>query len=386
MSHPFSRMAEDQRSGVESLIPGGGAARDGGSGIGNGVGTGVGAGMQAWWGNSRGVRGNTNEIVPKPTSQENEMVTVSSNFAGLSPVIMPGLYNILATDSPIPPRPRSNSVTSLPRLPQDLQNSQLLERPQPTILGRETPEVSDPVMQEMGQVAQAPLDIEAQQPVAAEMGKWWQKGSLKGLQSKFITVLVAGGFLAITLAIYLGLALTNDLRLRHEWHVLLILIILIATMFFCHALVRLCILATNPGRLQRSPSRNLSRIPSTSGPDGYANPREPIRIQTTFDHDVNGIGPDVTKLPPPVYGLWRCSVRVNPNQFYWVRRASIQQSVIPEGGEPTSPNSQSTPRPPSYVSEDGVSYALSVVNVPPTARPQPPLQPHSLEVQWLQNR
>lgn len=104
----------------------------------------------------------------------------------------------------------------------------------------------------------------------------------------------------------LGLALNNDLKIRHEWHVLLILIILVAAMFFCHALVRLCIMATNPSRFQRA-SRNFSRIPSVSGPDGYANPREPIRIQTHFEHDVDGVEPDLTKMPPPVYGLWRCS-------------------------------------------------------------------------------
>ncbi|RPB04525.1 hypothetical protein L873DRAFT_1666863 [Choiromyces venosus 120613-1] len=206
-------------------------------------------------------------------------------------------------------------------------------------------------------------------------GKWfWQKDSWKGLQSKLVTVLISGLFLVITLAVYLGLALANDLHLRLEWHVLLILIILIATMFFCHALVRLCIMATNPGRFQRL-SRNFTRIPSVAGPGGYANPREPIRIRTPFGTDDPNLV-DPTKSPPPVYGLWRCSVRVNPDQFYWVRRTSASVPTIPEGREHSNRNSRTTPRPPSYASDDGVTYALA----PHQLRHDPPLPPHPSEV------
>lgn len=104
----------------------------------------------------------------------------------------------------------------------------------------------------------------------------------------------------------LGLALDHDLGIRREWHILLVLVVLVATVFFCHSLIQLCIIATSPLRSHRT-SRNFSRIPSVSGPDGYANPRQPIRIQTHFEHDVNGVEPDVTKMPPPIYGLWRCS-------------------------------------------------------------------------------
>ncbi|KAI5843994.1 hypothetical protein DFP73DRAFT_595016 [Morchella snyderi] len=391
MTRPFSRIEENQESGAGNHVFGDETVQAGGlvaaNGIGNGVGTGVQVGVRSWWSNSREeTRGNSNESIPKPSSQGDEMVTVSSNFAGLSPVITSGLYDTSGIASTISPRTGSNLVTSAPNSQQNLLNPRPLERPQPTVVRRSVFMPGNTAMQEAVQESQVPIDVEIQQPPAGEVRKWWQRGSLQGLQSKLITVLVAGGFLSITLAIYLGLALTNDLRLRHEWHVLLILIILIATMFFCHALVRLCILATNPARLQRRPSQNLSRIPSVSGPDGYANPREPIRIQTTFDQDVDGVEPDLTKLPPPVYGLWRCSVRVNPNQFYWVRRTSMQQSTILEGREPISSGSHNTPRPPSYVSEDGISYALAMENALSPARPAPPLPPHPSEVRWLQSR
>lgn len=78
------------------------------------------------------------------------------------------------------------------------------------------------------------------------------------------------------------------------------------------------------------------------------------------------------------------SVRVNPDQFYWVRRMSAQQPTIPEGREPVSPTSShanGTPRPPSYASEDGVSYALAAGNSSPPTRLDPPLPPHPSEVQ-----
>ncbi|KAG0640927.1 hypothetical protein HOY80DRAFT_884035 [Tuber brumale] len=167
----------------------------------------------------------------------------------------------------------------------------------------------------------------------------------------------------------LGLALAPDLDLPQVWHVLLILIILVATMFFCHALVRLCIVATNPGRFQRL-SRNFTRIPSVAGPGGYANPREPIRIHTPYGADGQGLA-DPTKSPPPVYGLWRCSVRVNPDQFYWVRRTSAGAPTASARGR-SDRNSRSTPRPPSYASDDGVTYALA----PHQLRRDPPLSPH----------
>jgi hypothetical protein len=169
-------------------------------------------------------------------------------------------------------------------------------------------------------------------------------------------------------------------------------------MFFCHSLIRLCIEATRP---LRSTSGNLQRIPSVVGPGGYAVPRQPIRINIQNPEAVEGL-----KEPPPVYGLWRCSyvpilllatcllittlsVRVSPDHFYWVRRASQGADVpdmpdLPHDGtirERQEPNGtlerSQAPRPPSYVSEDGVSY---VVNAVPEIRPDPPLPPHPSEL------
>lgn len=206
MARPFSRIEEDQESGAGNHIFGNESVQDdgliAGNGIGNGVGTGVQAGARSWWSNSRGeTRGNSNEGIPKPSSQGNEMATVSSNFAGLSPVITPGLYDTPVIASPISPRTGPSLVTFAPNSQPNLLNSRPLERPQRTVTRRSIFMPGNTAIQEAVQESQAPVDVETQQPPAGGVGKWWQRGSLKGLQSKLITVLVAGGFLAITLAI-----------------------------------------------------------------------------------------------------------------------------------------------------------------------------------------
>jgi hypothetical protein len=57
----------------------------------------------------------------------------------------------------------------------------------------------------------------------------------------------------------------------------MILIIMVATLFFCHSLARLAIDLTiggSPGN--RDDTHDFVRIPSIAGPGGYAMPRTPI--------------------------------------------------------------------------------------------------------------
>jgi hypothetical protein len=85
----------------------------------------------------------------------------------------------------------------------------------------------------------------------------------------------------------------------------LILIILVTTIFFCHALIRLCMLIIHPP----SEAGDLEQqLPAMIGPGGYANPAQPIRIALARDEEAAGIESEATKLPPPAYGLWRESV------------------------------------------------------------------------------
>jgi hypothetical protein len=98
------------------------------------------------------------------------------------------------------------------------------------------------------------------------------------------------------------LALSNRNE-SQEFHVLLILIILITTIFFCHALIRLCMMIINPPE-----DEERQNLPSMIGPGGYANPQTPIRVALARDEEAAGIESEATKLPPPAYGLWRESV------------------------------------------------------------------------------
>jgi hypothetical protein len=106
------------------------------------------------------------------------------------------------------------------------------------------------------------------------------------------------------LTVYLALALSNRNE-SQEFHVLLILIILVTTIFFCHALIRLCMMIIHPPSDDDMENQTL---PSMIGPGGYANPVVPIRVALARDEEAAGIESEATKLPPPAYGLWRESV------------------------------------------------------------------------------
>lgn len=199
MSRPFLRIMGDQELGSRSQ-----------AGTGNGIGNGVGTGVRGWWRNSGGTEGrresmNSNESAPKSPSQGNEMVSVSSNFAGLSPVITPGGFHAPASNSTVSPGPRSNSTQFVPQPLLPVDSTVLLERPRPAPMRSETigtvmVEVVQPQHQEQAQ-PQRPADVEAQ-TISAEKGRWWwQRGLLTGLQTKVFTCLVTGIFLVITLAI-----------------------------------------------------------------------------------------------------------------------------------------------------------------------------------------
>jgi hypothetical protein len=117
----------------------------------------------------------------------------------------------------------------------------------------------------------------------------------------------------------LAIALTNR-DIGQEIHILFILVLLAITIFFCHSLVRMCMLIVNPPKEQHRP-----RIPDMTGPEGFQ-PIVPIRVHLERDADVERDVVDLEKddaplppPPPPAYGLWRSSVRVDPNLLHWQR-------------------------------------------------------------------
>ena len=187
---------------------------------------------------------------------------------------------------------------------------------------------------------------------------------------------------------YLDLALAlSRPSLGQEIHVLFIMIVLATTIFFCHALIRLCMLILRP------PPEAPPSIPNMSSPEGFV-PVRPIRVHLARDEEladssdeeaaIEGDGshrefggdPEKekeVKMPPPAYGLWRSSVRVDPNLLHWQRvedaapptsglRNSVQPGAGPRSGSVSSatgdPALREGPRPPSYMSDDGVEYVV----------------------------
>jgi hypothetical protein len=182
------------------------------------------------------------------------------------------------------------------------------------------------------------------------------------------------------------------------------MVLLTITIFFCHSLIRLCMLMLNPPRQE-----HRAHMPDMMGGGGEGfQPIVPIRVhlrrdEETPDEDAgleNDLaidddieGKNMPPPPPPAYGLWRSSVRVDPNLLHWQRAddvtrgsamssvmhsrsgsmsgpaalaaASLRGSALSTNQPPVSSQpaptlrdlqQQEGPRPPSYASEDGVSY------------------------------
>ncbi|TGO42265.1 hypothetical protein BHYA_0010g00250 [Botrytis hyacinthi] len=172
----------------------------------------------------------------------------------------------------------------------------------------------------------------------------------KRIRQKIFHSLISGLFLVLVLTIYLALALSNKDE-SQEFHVLLILIILIVTVFFCHSLIRLCMMILKPP-IEGEP--NPRRLPSMVGPGGYAETSVPIPVALARDEEAAGIESQATKVPPPAYGLWRESVRVDPNRIFWQRNeAALNRPISRISERPSTAN-----RPPSYMSDDGIDYVI----------------------------
>lgn len=110
----------------------------------------------------------------------------------------------------------------------------------------------------------------------------------------------------LTLFVILDLALSLTRNINNsEFTILLILVILASTIFFCHGLIKLCLFVMRP---QTAEEQEHARLPNMFGPGGYAIPRRPIRVVLARDEEAAGLESETNKLQPPAYGLWRESV------------------------------------------------------------------------------
>ncbi|KAH0494802.1 hypothetical protein TgHK011_008391 [Trichoderma gracile] len=162
------------------------------------------------------------------------------------------------------------------------------------------------------------------------------------VRAQLAVCFVAAVFLFSLLAVYLGLTLTKHVVIG-ELNIMLLMIILLAAVFFCYTLVRLWLI------IHRGDPPD---VPRAVDPRGYAVPRNPIRVVMAQDEEAAGVESETMTMKPPAYGLWRESVRVDPNRFFWQRN---------DAAEPAPPQTATGPRPPSYASDDGVSYVVDAV-------------------------
>ena len=109
----------------------------------------------------------------------------------------------------------------------------------------------------------------------------------------------------------LALAISNS-GSGETFHAILIMLILILTIIFCHYLIRLCMLALRPKGVGGS-----GELVDQSRAGAIARPCEPIRVILARDeelglHEGNQVVEEDKEIavppPPPAYGLWRCSV------------------------------------------------------------------------------
>jgi hypothetical protein len=181
----------------------------------------------------------------------------------------------------------------------------------------------------------------------------------------------------------LALSLTKNVS-SNEFTILMIIIILFVTVFFCHSVIRLCMLVVKSRKREQAAARG--QIPEMIGTGGYAIPREPIPVVLARDEEAAGIESEATKTGPPAYGVWRESVvgsspnskpaddggslttalqRVDPNRLYWMRNQHASADEVSDLSSSSGPESSQSsgsrvnvPRPPSYSSDDGVSYVV----------------------------
>ena len=135
-------------------------------------------------------------------------------------------------------------------------------------------------------------------------------------RAQIVRSIVSGVILASTIAVVLALYLTNNVY-NMEFLVLLLLMVLVASLFFFHGLVRLCLMILHPMTpVEEAAAEEQSRrrhagdplMPNIYAVGGYAIPDQPIRVVLARDEEAAGIESDAAKLQPPAYGLWRESV------------------------------------------------------------------------------
>lgn len=221
------------------------------------------------------------------------------------------------------------------------------------------------------------------------------------------------------------------LRLNEELptslHVTFVFLIIVATTLLIHGIARICLAAKKHrvSRLRSDLQRPIRRphrhrrhhpvlrlhYPEPASPfdalpedDSVYSPQTPVRVHLLYDEEamLQAKGevhphphPSSTETlltpPPPAYGLWRCSVRADPNLLHWERSEATKQTQLfalagvemvetPEAGRTWS---EAVRRPPSYAS-NGAGADLAGLDIDGTGEGGPRVE--IIEDAWRSRR
>ncbi|PLN77720.1 hypothetical protein BDW42DRAFT_176386 [Aspergillus taichungensis] len=188
----------------------------------------------------------------------------------------------------------------------------------------------------------------------------------KAYRKKLITLVASAAFLIVVLAVFLAFSVANS-NLGQELYILLIFMLLILSIVFFHSLIRFFM------AIGRGSQFTGNHIPHNVGPSGYAQPERPIPVVLAGDEELlaesHRSAQEKIPPPPPAYGLWRSSVRINPDLLYWQRVEERARSSKKSDRASRGANKTTAPRPPSYTSDDGIDY---VVEAQPRSLTQQP--------------
>ncbi|KAL8968157.1 MAG: hypothetical protein Q9197_005028 [Variospora fuerteventurae] len=203
------------------------------------------------------------------------------------------------------------------------------------------------------------------------------------IKHKLIGLLVSGTLLVLLLTIYLSLAVSGSVS-NSDFHVVMIVFTLVLTMICCHFIIRLCMLcfqfrARTHRRTERDRARTMDEEAEVE--EDYAQPDTPIPIILARDEELGLHDDDASadsdsirpvQHPPPAYGLWRSSVRANPDLIHWQRNdgSFLRQCE----GETPDLAQHPAMRPPTYYSREPLREPEAASSVYSNS-PLPMLQP-----------
>ncbi|KAL4792721.1 hypothetical protein BDV19DRAFT_391848 [Aspergillus venezuelensis] len=178
------------------------------------------------------------------------------------------------------------------------------------------------------------------------------------IQWKLFNLVLATVLLLINIGTYVSFVVIR--AIRGPWlYIILTFILLTLGVIWCHTLCRFIV------AVYQFPNHAENALPPLEmvGVGGFAQPDQPIHVTMASDEErfIGGRQPAAVKItvPPPAYGVWRSSVRINPDLLYWQRidnQAAAARDA--ERGEQSQSRKANGRRPPTYMSDDGVEYVV----------------------------